>query len=749
MEKRAHAGGNTEFSSNVRFGPFELDLRRRELRKEGRRIRLQEQPFQILKILLETPGEVVSREEIRERLWPDETVVEFDHSINAAIRRLRDALRDSADNPRYIKTIARQGYCFVGKAETEPATHAGPIAVVPDAVVAENELKNPTAEDTPRGPGRPLNPRMIVTVLFVTVALIVWAGASYYRLGLHPQIAPLQPLVRLDVDLGNDPSSDPNRGPDAILSPDGTRLVYKSHSKLFTRRLDESQTTELPGTEGAQYPFFSPEGQWLGFFAGGSLKKVSIQQKKVIPLCDGSGGNGATWGEDGNIILGSNFRLARLPSDGGTPIPVTELGPGEIVHRWPQILPGGKAVLFSAYRSLVGLDGATIDVVSLKDGRRKTVVRGGTWGRYLPSGHLVYINQGTLFAVAFDADRLEVQQGTPTPVLENVAYRADTGSAQIDFSRTGRLVYQSSTVGTGLVTVQWLDESGNTRPLLPVPGNYLSPTLSPDGRKLALSSAGDIWVYELGRGSMTRLTVGGGYSNPLWTVDGRYLLFRAMSQRARGIWWIRTDGMSQPQWVMQSNNLQVPWSFPADGKRLAFNELSPANIDDIWTVPVETGSPGIRAGKPELFLRTPFHQRAPTFSPDGRWMAYQSNESGRYQIYVKAFPDGHGKWQISDEAGTHPAWSPKGHELFFISGGVLMSVSYQAHGESFVVEKPRVWFEKRIANFGSTQSYAPAPDGKSIVALMPAEPPEEHHDRVIFLLNFFDELRRRVPLGTK
>ena len=300
-----------------------------------------------------------------------------------------------------------------------------------------------------------------------------------------------------------------------------------------------------------------------------------------------------------------------------------------------------------------------------------------------------------------------------------------------------------------MVTVQWLDESGNTRPLLPVPGNYLSPTLSPDGRRLALSSAGDIWVYELGSGSMTRLTAGGGYSNPLWTVDGRYLLFRALSQRARGTWWIRADGIGPPQPVMQSNNPQLPWSFPADGKRLAFNELSPANIDDIWTVPVETGRAGLTTGKPELFLQTPFHQRAPTFSPDGRWMAYQSNESGRYQIYVQAFPDGHGKRQISGEAGTHPAWSPKGHELFFISGGVLMSVSYQEHGESFVVEKPRVWFEKKIANFGPTQSYALAPDGKSIVALMPAEPPEERHDRVIFLLNFLDELRRRVPLSGK
>jgi serine/threonine-protein kinase len=385
-------------------------------------------------------------------------------------------------------------------------------------------------------------------------------------------------------------------------------------------------------------------------------------------------------------------------------------------------------------------------VVSFRDGRRKTLVRDGTWGRYLTSGHLVYVNNAKLFAVPFDPDRLEVH-GTPVPVLEDVAYSAAWGSAEIDFSRAGTLVYRSSKAGSGLVTIQWLDESGNTRPLLPVPGNYLSPTLSPDGSRLAVSSAGDIWVYELGRGSMTRLTFGGGYSNPLWTVDGRYILFRALSERARGIWWVRANGTGQPQPLTRSNNPQLPWSFPADGTRLAFNEQSPSTGDDIWTVSVETASSGLRAGKPELFLQTPFHERAPTFSPDGRWIAYQSNESGKYRVYVQAFPDGHGKRQISGDAGTLPAWSRNGRDLFFRLNGVLMAASYRASGDSFVIGAPRVWYEKRLPNFPSTMSYNPAPDGKRMVALMPADPPEERHDRVIFLLNFFDELRRRVPLN--
>jgi serine/threonine-protein kinase len=536
-------------------------------------------------------------------------------------------------------------------------------------------------------------------------------------------------------------------GADAILSPDGTRLVYVSQSKLFTRRLEQPNATELPGTEGAWGPFFSPDGQWVAFFAGG-LKKVSLQGGKVITVCEGDLGGGGSWGDDGNIIAAVRpFVLARMPSAGGAPTPVTELAPGEVVHRWPQVLPGGNAVLFNAYGSMYGLDSATVEVLSLRDGRRKTLVHGGTWGRYLPSGHLVYINKGTLFAVPFDLDRLEVH-GTAMPVLEGVAYSEAWGSAQIDFSRTGTLVYRSSRVGGGLVTVQWLDSNGNTRPLLPVPGNYLFPTLSPDGSRLALISGGDIWVYQLGRGSMTRLTVGGGYSDHVWTADGRYIVYRATG----GMWWIRADGTGQPQLLTQSNNQQFPNNLTSDGKRMAFLEVTPASgAADVWTLSVESGNSGLRAGKPELFLQTPFKERMPMISPDGRWIAYQSAESGIAQVYVQAFPDGHGKRQISGDRGGYPRWSRNGHELFFWPYGPhphLMVATFETRGDSFVAGNPRVWSERVPKYFAATRFYDPAPGGKSIVALMPADIPEEPHSRLTFLLNFFDELRRRVPSST-
>jgi len=740
MDTRSQAGGEADPALNIRFGPFQLDLRGGELRKEGRRIRLQEQPFQILQMLLESPGAVVSREDIRKRLWADNTIVEFDHSISAAVRRLRDALRDSAEKPRYIETVARRGYRFIGEVEA-----AAGVAAVADPVAATpaHELSEGPAVPKPRRPRLRVRSWMLVS-LATAIIVIVWVSVGYNRRTGWPAVVPLQPLMRLDLDLGGamPPSSTP--GTNAILSPDGTRLAYISNSKLFTRQLDQSSASELAGTEHARAPFFSPDGQWLAFFAEDKLKKVSLAGGLPMDLCGCPLGNGGSWGEDGFIVAGCNFSLSKVPVTGGSPTPLMELGPGEIVHRWPQILPGDKAVLFTAYPAVTGLEGATIQALSLRDRHKKTLVRGGTWGRYLTSGHLIYIDKGTLFGVPFDADRLEVR-GTPTPVLEEIAYSAAWGSAQIDVSRTGTLVYGSSRTGEGLVTVQLLDGSGNTRPLLPVPGNYLSPTLSPDGKRLALTSAGDIWIYELGRGSMTRLTIGGGYVNPIWSADGRFIVFRA----ARGMLWTRADGTAQPEVLTQSSNQQTPWSFTPDGKQLAFVEIDPVTGADIWTVPVETGPSRLRAGKPEEYLRTPSHERTPMFSPDGRWLAYMSNESGAYQVYVQAFPHKGSKWRVSTDRGSSPAWSRTGSELFFWGigrKGALMVASYRARGDRFRPDEPRV-YSKTIVGFGSTRSYDPGPDEKQVVGLAAADSAQGAHDRVVFLLNFFDELRRRVPVN--
>jgi len=248
----------------------------------------------------------------------------------------------------------------------------------------------------------------VAAVMVLAFGVALWAP---WR-STHPAD---HPLVRLDVDLGPDVSLGSPAGTDAIPSPDGTRLVYVSQRRLFTRRLDQTKAAELPGTEGAFAPFLSPDGQWIAFFTQGKLKKISVEGGAAITLCDAPNARGGSWGEDGNLIaqLTGTSALSRTPSTGGAPTPVTELAQGERTHRWPQILPGGKAVLFTAHTRIVGgFDEASIEVMSLGDRRQKTLQRGGTFGRYLPSGHLVYINRGTLFAVPFDLDTLAVR-GTP------------------------------------------------------------------------------------------------------------------------------------------------------------------------------------------------------------------------------------------------------------------------------------------------------------------------------------------------
>ena len=407
-------------------------------------------------------------------------------------------------------------------------------------------------------------------------------------------------------------------------------------------------------------------------------------------------------------------------------------------------------MLFTANNGTTGFDAANIKVVFLADRRTKIVQAGATYGRVVGTrkGHtyLIYVNRSTLFAAPFDTDRLEVA-GSPMPVLEGVG-SSPTGSAEMDVSMGGMLVYRGLAGGTGLLTVQWMDSAGKLQPLITKPGVYGRPSLSPQGDRLAIeisgSSGNDIGIYDPRRDNMTRLTFGNGPNNsPLWSPDGRYIVY----QDPGGTSWIRSDG-GAPQGLIRNKNAQYPWSFTPDGKRLAYIEGGAGGYD-IWTVPLE-GDPisGIRAGKPEVFLNSEFDERSPTFSPDGRWLAYSSNEGGTFELYVRAFPDKGGKWQVSDGGASYPMWSRASHELLYETlDARIMAASYSIKGDSFIPDKPRVWSSKPIVNLvNSIKNVELAPDGKRIVALMPADSPQDSgaQNHVTFLLNFLDELERRV-----
>jgi serine/threonine protein kinase len=599
---------------------------------------------------------------------------------------------------------------------------------------------------------------------WIAVAVLA-VGAAVEGWGRWHSSRPSEkPLVRLDVDLGPEltlPSPENSPLSTVVLSPDGTRLAYVASSsgdpsRLFTRRLDQSKAVELPGTIGAIGPVFSPDGQWLGFSAGGKYNKISVQGGAVVPLADVPFA-GASWSEDGSIITAGSTGLIRIPSGGGAPTKVTELANREFAAAFPQALPGGKAVLFVSYATL-SADKASVEVVTLADGHRKTLVPGGTSARYLPtangSGYLIYTNKETLFAVPFDLDRLEAR-GTAVPVLDDVAYQALSGGAQFDVSRSGTLVYRKGGGSTAqaMANIQWLtpsaDGAGKKEPLLSKPGIYISPRFSSDGTRLAMKimeeGATDLWVYDLRRDAMTRLTSDGGPYGLVWSPDSRYVFFGTVRS---GILWTRADGASDPRPLTGTKTNQTPLSIASDGKRLAYSEY--AGRAQIWTVPLEETNGQMKAGKPEQILTSPFTEVSAAFSSDGKWLAYCSNATGTFEVFVQAFPGAGGRWQISNNGGMFPVWSSNGRDLLYQSGDQIMAVAYKAKGDRFVAEKPRVWLAKLggfRAGFGTAWDLAP--DGKRVAVVTPAETlgaPNRDHD-VVMLLNFLDELRRRVPLN--
>jgi Tol biopolymer transport system component len=593
----------------------------------------------------------------------------------------------------------------------------------------------------------------------VAVLAVVAGGALWAALRSRQPVD--RPLARLDVDLGADvalPSLNTPvvgaGGSSVLISPDGTRLVYMSGNppKLFTQRLDQPKATALPGTDGAVGPFFSPDGQWVGFATSGKLKKIAVEGGAVVPLADVLlTFRGASWGEDGSIIVADASGLTRVPAGGGTPQAMAGLINGDFALFSPQILPGGKAVLFTDYKAR-NADTASIQAMTLADRHRKILVHGGTSPRYLATsngpGYLVYTNKATLFAIPFDPGKLETR-GTAVPFLDDVAH-SSSGTGHLDFSRTGTLVYRKGGEDSGLLTVSWIEGAGKTEPLLAKPGLYSRPVLSPDGQRLALEvtdgSKSDIWVYDWQRDTMTRLTFTGTADNAAWSPDGRYIVFRGVG----GMSVARSDGAGKPEALTETKDLQFPWSFTPDGKQLAFGVVDSKGGWDLWTLPVENNGEALKAGKPEVFLQTPANERSPSLSPDGRWLAYSSDESGTYQIYVRSFPDKGGKWQVSNSGGAYPMWSRGTHELFFeTNDNQLMTAGYTVKGDSFMADKPRMWSERTLGGVNGTRNVTIAPDGKRIAALMPVAAPgaQQAQNQVVFVLNFFDELRRKVPAG--
>jgi Tol biopolymer transport system component/predicted Ser/Thr protein kinase len=597
----------------------------------------------------------------------------------------------------------------------------------------------------------PATPRRNLFAIALAVALVaaITAGFFGWWRSIRANDQPLRPLVRLDVDLGPDVSLG-NETP--VLSRDGTRIAYPSRGRIYVRRFDQAEPVELAGAQGGAHPFFSPDGQWVAFFTAGKLRKVSVDGGDPVDLCP-LGGNvfgTGSWDENGIVAENSLAGLFRVPADGGAAsrLTVTDQHHGEFHHAYPQILPGGKSVLFTVVPQDARLDRANIEVVSIADHQRKTILTGAWFARYTPTGHLIFLKLGTLFAVPFDLDRLE-PHGTPTAVLSGVVYFSSNSTTAFEFSsappQSGVALYRAGG-GPADGTVQSIEASGRMQPVFAKPDAYQHPRFSPDGKRLALIVQSNVYVFDTARETMTRLTFNDEASHePTWTPDAQYIVFR---RPAGGIGWVRTDGGGASQILTQSANSQFPQSFTPDGKTLVYSEFAAGGFD-LFTVPIRSDPQGLHAGAPEVFLNSPFNERNATFSRDGKWIAYFSDESGAYECYVRSFPDRGAKWQISTQGCFYPVFARTSNEISYRTpDGRLMLVSYTVNNGTFAAAKPRPWSGVQIA-YGASDShnYELAPDGKRVISVVPAKPQDAGGNHIVLLLNFFDELRRRAPVS--
>jgi serine/threonine-protein kinase len=548
------------------------------------------------------------------------------------------------------------------------------------------------------------------------------------------------PLVvsRFDLNLPPEEALTHLDDPVVAWSPDGTRLVYAGGSprKLYVRPIDRTEATAIQGTEGAIAAFLSPDGQWAGFYGEGKLQKVNLGAGLPITLCDIPRGEemGASWGDNDTILFASSAGLFLVSASGGTPSTVSTPDPrqGEISHRWPEFLPGAEAALFTVWSG--SPETSRIAVLRLDTGERRVLIEGASFARFSPTGHLVYARGGQLISAPFDARTLEVI-GPSVPLSLPVTTHAAHGTAHFAVSRGGSIVLVPP-VPPPERTLIWVDRNGWTRPLTESRRAYVDPRLSPDGKRLAVTvrvGTAYLWIYDLERDSFTRLSTGPEEDAANWTPDGERVSFRS---RGKGpyVAWRAADGSGEAEKLTSGAATALRHSWSPDGKWLAFDDRHPESGQDIWLLPLE----GERRAR--VFLQTRADERAGDFSLDGRWLVYISNESGRFEVYVRPFPGPGGKWQISTDGGSDPRWARNGREIFYRAGDRMMAVEVDTE-RSLRLSKPKMLFEGRNWSGG----YDVTADGQRFLMIRSEEEPAP--TRIHVVLDWAEELKAKAPSG--
>jgi serine/threonine-protein kinase len=601
---------------------------------------------------------------------------------------------------------------------------------------ARFDLEAPQSERTLDEPQHASDHRKYWTRNHVIGAFV--AGATAVALGaflllttqaVNPDFRP----IRLSIDTSAEGGVDIGWGPSLAMSPDGSKIAFTGRANIYVRSLDAFASTLLPGTQAGYNIFFSADGRRLGFISGANnlFSRIALDTGTIelLTSLNGDRGASATWGDQETVIFTRPpvLGLQRLSRSDTALVPMTDPKNGK-VHLDPELLPGEVAVLFSI-STWQNPDDTSVAVRSLTTGDERILITGGSTPKYSPTGHLVYESQGSLYAVPFDINRLEIT-GASAKVVEGVAVTPYLGTAHYSFARNGTLAYVPA-VPTD-EGVYWVSRSGEETPVAELAGRRAThPSLSLDGQLLAVRIGADLWILDRRTAALRRLTVDASVATALWTPDGQRIAFSSNVDGQLNIYLVEADGTGAAERLTNSPHMQRADSWSLDGRTVLVSQMTPNWTMDVWTMSLDD-----RTLRP--LLNSPASESYPQISPDGRWLAYQSNESGRDEIYVQSFPGPGGKWQVSTKGGAAPKWSPKGSELFYFNGTNFMASSVTTQ-PTFQAGPERELFSAAMYDI----RYDVAPDGKSFIMGKTTDP--SAYNRVNVVVNWFEELRRLVP----
>jgi serine/threonine-protein kinase len=624
-------------------------------------------------------------------------------------------------------------------------------------IVLERALANPAgseaaASDVARA-AAPSQRRTLLPWLLFAATAVALAAVLVPR----PASTPRTPtgITRLTSSIGVPGSlAVDGTGPAAVLSPDGRTIVMRvrhdNTTRLVARYLDHLAPFELAGSENASNPFFSADGRQIGFFASGGLRTMPIAGGAITTLTDAGTGRGAAWDANGDILFQSsllfNTPLVRITAAGARTDRGTTLATDETTHRWPQILPGGK-ILYSSHTDVSNWDGGTLRVQTTPGTPGTIVLRGGYHGRYVPTGHLVYVHAGTLYGVRFDLERLATTS-SPVSVIDHIAATHISGSAQYSFGSNGTLAYIPGNPASLDSRLFWMTRGGETTALKTTPGAWGNPRFSPDGKRIALQIAygshDQIAIYDIDSDRLTQLTYEpANHSSPIWTPDGRRIVYGAdATGGAQSISWQPADGSGKAERLITLPGRIVTNGVHASGRVILYGEGN-----RLFVVPLQgSAEKGWTAGTPRAISDGKAFEGSGALSADGRLVAYMSMTStGSFDIYVRPVEGEGGPWRVSSGTGAHPVWSKTSKEILYTTEDQIITVPYQYDGHGFKSGTPRPWSSVRYVTAGPTRKFDLHPDGKRAIVASPDTSGVTAYDKVVFVLSFFEELERLLP----